>query len=283
VGLVAHARLTPLRVERVASAEDPRLDGFRRLPEATLRRGDVFVAESREVVRQLLAGGRYRLRSLLTTQTALDDLADALAGAGTAEILVADGALLRAVAGYAFHRGCMALVARGPEPSLDALLAALGAGSARLLLVDDVVDPDNVGALFRNAAAFGVAAVLLTERSADPLYRKTIRVSMGHTLRLPWARLAAWPDTASRLAAHGFTLAALTPDGGDLEAFAPTAPARLALVVGNEGSGVTPAALAVCGARLAVRMAPGVDSLNVATATAIALHRVAGVGPRSPH
>jgi len=282
--MVAHPRLTPPRVERVTRADDPRLDGFRRLADPALRRHDRFVAESREVVRRLLDGRRHRLVSLFTTEAALEELRGALdAQAPPPEILVAEAALLREVAGFAFHRGCLALAERGPEPTLDVVLAALTPGAAVVLVVDDVANPDNVGALFRNAAAFGVRAVLLTAGSCDPLYRKALRVSMGESLHLPWARLGTWPDAATRLRSHGFDLVALTPDGEDLERFAARAPARTALVVGNEGAGVSPAARAACTRTVGIPMSPAFDSLNVATATAVALYRLSRARPEPRH
>ena len=264
-----------VHVERVTSAADPRLDGYRRLVDPERRRGDLFVVESGEVVRRLLDTRRYRLRSVLATESALGGVLDALGAAEPPpEVLVADVAVLRDVTGFDFHRGCLALAERGNVPALEVVIAAIPLGPARVLVLDEVSNPDNVGALFRNAAAFGVRAVLLSPGSGDPLYRKTIRVSMGETLAMPFARLASWPESAARLRAHGFTLAALTPDGDDLERFTATAPARLALVVGAEGEGVSPAARAVADHAVGIRMAPGVDSLNVATAAAVALHRL---------
>jgi tRNA G18 (ribose-2'-O)-methylase SpoU len=268
----------------VTDPADPRLDPFRRLPERTARAGGRFVAESREVVRRMLDGGRYRPVALFATDEAFGELRDRLAALDPApEIFIAESAVLREVAGYPFHRGCLALVERPPEPDTEHVLREVPAGAAHVLVVDDVADPDNVGALFRNAAAFGVAAVLLTDRSAEPLYRKAIRVSMGETLCLPWARAAAWPALATSLRANGFTLAALTPDGEDLERFATRAPDRLALVVGNEGAGLSPAARAACAAAVGIPMRAGADSLNVATAAAIALHRLTRDTPRTPH
>jgi tRNA G18 (ribose-2'-O)-methylase SpoU len=281
--MVAHERLTSLRVERVTDADDPRLDGYRRLTDPALRRHDRFVAESREVVRRLLDGHRHRLMSLLLGEAALDDLRDGLAACRPApEILVADGALLRAVAGFPFHRGCLALAERGHEPSCDDVLAGLAPEATRLLVVDDVTDPNNVGALFRNAAAFGAGAVLLTARSGDPLYRKTIRVSMGQSLCLPWARLPSWPEAANRLRSRGFVPVALSPEGEDLERFVVEVPARIALVVGNEGAGMSSSARATCERSVGIRMRRGVDSLNVATAAAIALHRLSPGAPEQP-
>jgi tRNA G18 (ribose-2'-O)-methylase SpoU len=214
---------------------------------------------------------------VLATETALDGLRDAPATlAAPPEILVADVAVLREVTGFAFHRGCLALAERAPEPSLDAVLTALAPGPALVLALDDVSNPDNVGALFRNAAAFGVGAMLLTPGSGDPLYRKTIRVAMGESLTMPWTRVDAWADTATRLRAYGVSLAALTPEGETLERFAAHAPERLALVVGAEGAGVSTAARAACEHAVGIPLRPGADSVTVATAAAIALYRLAG-------
>jgi tRNA G18 (ribose-2'-O)-methylase SpoU len=265
--MVAHTRLT--------SADDARLDGYRGLTEPALRRQGLIVAESAEVVRQLLHARQHTLRSVLATDAALDGLRDALASLATPpEILVADVAVLREVTGFAFHRGCLALAERGPEPSLETVLAAIGPGPAVVLALDAVSNPDNVGALFRNAAAFGVSALLLGAGCGDPLYRKTIRVSMGESLTMPWTRLGAWPEAAARLCAHGMALAALTPGGETLERFAGQAPERLALVVGAEGAGLSAAARAACEHAVGIPMRPGADSLNVATAAAIALYRL---------
>jgi tRNA G18 (ribose-2'-O)-methylase SpoU len=273
--MVAHAGLTALRVERVTNADDPRLDGYRRLVDPAGRRADLFVVESQEVVRRLLDARRYRFRSLLATEAALEALLPALAAVEPPPaVLVADVALLRDVTGFTFHRGCLALAERGGEPSLGGVLAAIPSGPARVLVLDEVSNPDNVGALFRNAAAFGVRAMLLSAGSGDPLYRKAIRVSMGETLHLPYARLGPWPEGSASLRAHGFALVALSPEGDDLEGFVPVAPQRLALVVGAEGAGVSAAARARAQSIVGIRMRAGADSLNVAVATAVALYRL---------
>ena len=273
--MVAHTRLNAPRIERVTSADDPRLDGYRRLVDPAERRADLFVVESQEVVRRLLDARRYRLRSVLATESALEDLRPALAaGEPPPDVFVADVALLRDVTGFAFHRGCLALAERGVVSSLDAVLAAIPSGPAHVLVLDEVSNPDNVGGLFRTAAAFGVRAVLLSAGCADPLYRKTIRVSMGETLHLPYARLDAWPEGTRLLRAHGFVLAALSPDGDDLERFVPVAPSRLALLVGAEGTGVSAAACGLAERTVGIRMRSGADSLNVAVAAAVALYRL---------
>ncbi|HWP67582.1 MAG TPA: TrmH family RNA methyltransferase [Candidatus Limnocylindria bacterium] len=258
---------------RIDDPGDPRLDAYRVRSDPALRRADQFVAEGSLVVRRLLGGGRHRVSSILATEAALDALGDALAAAAAVpEILVADAALLRAVAGYPFHRGCLALAERGPVPPLGTVLDALAPGPALTLVLDDVLNPDNVGALFRNAAAFGVGAVALTARSGDPCYRKAIRVSMGESLRIPWARFADWSEAGAALRARGIEAVALTPDGDDLDAVAERLPHRMALVVGNEGAGLSPAAR---GASVAAVGIPTRESLNVAAAAAIALYRLA--------
>jgi tRNA G18 (ribose-2'-O)-methylase SpoU len=271
VGVVAHDRLSPVRI---ASADDPRLAEWAALRDPVLRRTGLFVAEGRLVVEQVLTSGR-RVRSILASDAGCEGLADALARTATAPaVYVADGAVLTRVAGYAFHHGCMALVERGPERSAAAVLADVGPGPGVVVVFDEVTNPDNVGALFRNAEAFGARAVLLSPGSSDPLYRKTVRVSMGSVARVPHARVTPWPDGMQAVRAAGFALVALTPGGGDLEDFEIPRPRRVALVVGSEGPGVSPSTLALVDATIGIPMAPGVDSPNVAAASAVALHRL---------
>lgn len=275
MGVVAHARLNPIPI---VEADDPRLADFAGLRDPALRRAGLFVAETRLVVEQLLAQDHHRVRSVLVTDAACASLRGALDRCAAPPVVyVADVRVLERVAGYAFHRGCLAVAERGPERSADALLAGLGAGACLVLVLDEVSNPDNVGALFRTATAFGVRAVLLSPGSGDPLYRKTVRVSMGSTVRLPHARIAPWPDGLRVVREAGFFVVALTPGAGDVERFAAPAHGRMALLVGSEGSGLPPDTLALADAAVGIRMAPGVDSLNVAVAGAVALHRLARV------
>lgn len=276
----------PLAVEPVDDPADPRLADFRDLrdPELRLRRG-LFVAEGGLIVRRLVEGGRFRVRAALGTPSGLGDLTDTLARAdGTPRIYVASQALMERLAGYPFHRGCLAVAERGPDLDPRALIAAPG----RQLLVglDDVSDPDNVGALFRNAAAFGVDGVLLTRGCGDPLYRKAIRTSAGATLQLPFSRAVDWPACLEALRRAAYTVMALTPDPdavdvatladevGDRVGPGVQLP-RLALLAGSEGRGLGPESRRAADHRVCIRMTPGVDSLNVATATGIALHALA--------
>jgi tRNA G18 (ribose-2'-O)-methylase SpoU len=262
-----------MAVEPIRDVDDPRLEDYRDLKDGRrrLRRG-CFIAESRQIVRTLLTASRFRTRSVLLTEAARDDLHDVL-GDGV-PIYVAREETIRGVVGFDFHRGCLAAGERPADAELDAVL------SARVLLVlERVTNPDNVGAVFRSALALGAGGVLLSPGSADPLYRKAIRVSMGGTLRVPFARLGDWPGALARLRAAGFTLVALAPDAAldiaDLSAARATG--RVALLLGAEEDGLSAAARARADVEAAIRMAPGADSLNVATAAAIALHRLHAV------
>jgi tRNA G18 (ribose-2'-O)-methylase SpoU len=260
-----------MTVVRIDDADDPRLADYRDLKDGGLRlRRGSFIAESRQVVRTLLTASPYRARSVLLTEAALGGLKDVLDDG--IPVYLARDETIRGVVGFAFHRGCLAAGERPPDVVLDALLPA------RLLLVlERVTNPDNVGAVFRSAMAFGADGVLLSPGSADPLYRKAIRVSMGGTLRVPFARLDDWPTPLARLRDAGFTVVALAPDATlDIaELDKARATGRTALLLGAEEDGLSAAARACADVEVAIRMAPGADSLNVATAAAIALHRLA--------
>ena len=271
-----------MKAIRIADAGDPRLAAYAGLRDPALRRAGLFVAEGRLVVERLLAAGRHRVRSVLVTDPMMPALEAVLGHVDPPpSVYVATAAILRQVAGYDFHRGCLALAERGEPPALPALLDAVGAGKATLLVLDEVSNPDNVGGLFRSGAALGAAGVLLSPGSGDPLYRKTVRVSMGASAALPWARARDWPHDLDDLAGAGFGMVALTPGGDDLDAGAAAGlPERLALVVGAEATGISPGTRARAARTLGIPMVPGVDSLNVVAAAAIALHRLRR---RPPH
>jgi len=265
-------------IEPIDDAADPRLDDYRDLRDSALRlRRGLFIVESREVVRQFLAGTRFRARSALMTPPALAALGPALAAAEPApRVFVAHHDVIRAVSGFHFHRGCLAVGERGAEPAAADLLALPG---PRLTLVlDDLTNPDNVGAAFRNAMAFGVDAVLLSPGSVDPLYRKSIRTSMGGALRVPFARLPEWAEGLARIRAAGYAIVALTPDAAasDLAGLGVDAPLpeRVALLVGSEGRGLGADARGAADVGARIPMAPGVDSLNAGTAIGIALYQL---------
>jgi tRNA G18 (ribose-2'-O)-methylase SpoU len=265
-------------LERVESLDDPRLADYRHVPDPEmLRRGEVFVAEGRLVVRALLASSPFRTRSVLLTENAFHALADVIEPrlADLPVFLVEQGTI-EALTGFNIHRGCLAIGERPPRATVDDLLTRLPA-ARRLVVLERIANADNMGGVFRNAAAFGADAVVLGPGCCDPLYRKAIRVSMGAALRVPFGHADDWGADLERLRASGFTVAALAtaPDADDIVRYASAFPpgGRLALLAGSEGAGLTPDARAHADVALRIPMAPGVDSLNVATATGIALHR----------
>jgi tRNA G18 (ribose-2'-O)-methylase SpoU len=222
----------------------------------------IFIVEGHLSVAALLAS-RYSVRSILVT--------DAHA-ARYAHVAVPVYALpsreIEQLTGVHFHRGVLAAADRSALPSVEELTR----GARRLLVLEAVNDHENIGALFRNAAAFGVEGVVLDPTAADPLYRRATRVSLGHVLRVPFARATAWPGALTELRGAGFAVVALSPGGDEpLAALVAAAPERLALLVGAEGAGLSAAAEVAVDRRIRIPMAPGVDSVNVATAAAIAL------------
>jgi tRNA G18 (ribose-2'-O)-methylase SpoU len=253
----------------VSDPADPRLADYVDLADPDFRQRveadrDFFVAESPLVVRRLLESGR-RVRSVLVTPAQYDALSPAFARAGLeAPVYVAPDAVLRRVVGFHLHRGAVAAAERWVLPSVGTVLD----GARRVAVLQKVNDHENLGVLFRSAAALGVDAVLLDPECSDPLYRRCVRVSIGHVLRLPWTRLAAL-DEVSRA---GFTTFALTPAPGATPIDAVEWPERAALLFGAEGPGLTGAWLDAADHRVRIVMRPGADSLNVATAAAIAFY-----------
>ncbi len=273
-------RVAALRIEPVDDPGDPRVAAYRALPRLDSRvPRDLFVAEGSLVVRRLLEGQRFRLRSVLVTGATLPSLRELLPADPDGPVVYLAGAgVLRAVVGYKFHRGCIALAERGLATPAEDIVAPQG--PRRLVVLERVSDPDNVGAILRNAMGLGVQGALLTPGAADPLSRKAIRVSAGAALGLPWAAVADWPAELGRLRAAGYTVVALTPDEDALDimeaARSGRVPARMALLLGAEGPGLAPATRAGADLRVRIAMARGLDSLNVAVASAIALHHLRG-------
>lgn len=271
---------------QIGTVDDPRLRDFRNMSDpALMREHGLFVAEGRLAVERLLAS-TFRARALLVTSSLLAQLAPALAARADEPdgpcVYLTDSEQLRQITGFRFHRGCLALGARPvPRSDEDAPLAL--DAERPLVMLEGVSNPDNVGSIFRSAAAFGASAVVLSPTCADPLYRKAIRTSMGTTLTLPFRVTSEWPGVLRRLKESGMHLAALAPAGPatDLEAFVRRVPgAPLALLLGNEGDGVSPAALDLCDERVRIDIEPAVDSLNVATTAAIVLQRLRALGRR---
>ncbi|WP_019630195.1 TrmH family RNA methyltransferase [Actinomadura atramentaria] len=260
----------------VADPADPRLADYTRLRDVNLRKSleaehGLFIAEGEKVIRRALGGG-HPARSFLMARRWVEPLADALAGTD-APVYVADDAVVEAVAGFPVHRGALASLARLPLPDV----ASVVAGARRVLVLEDLVDHANVGAIFRCAAALGVDAVVLSPRCADPLYRRSVKVSMGAVFAVPYARMASWRDGLALLRGAGFTLLALTPDAAAVPLDRAPSGERVALLLGTEGDGLTSHWLAEADAPVRIPMDPGalaggVDSLNVVAAAAIACY-----------
>lgn len=257
---------------RIDAADDPRLAPFRDVadPELVRRRGQ-FVAEGRLVVRRVIEDGGYRVRAVLVNEAALVQLAPTLARLPTeAPVYVCDTAAFIMLTGYNIHRGCLALVDRRPPAALETVVA----GARTIVVLEAVANADNIGAVFRSSAAFGCRAVVLSPTCCDPFYRKAIRTSMGAVLRVPFASGAPWPGALATIRAAGFVIAALTPrdPAVALDTFARERPPRVALLAGTEGHGLSAEAEARADVRVRIPISDAVDSLNVATAVAIALY-----------
>jgi tRNA G18 (ribose-2'-O)-methylase SpoU len=231
----------------------------------------VFVVEGARAVRQLLRSP-WPLRSLLLRPERVEAMSDAVAVAERcgAPVYIAGAAIFDRITGFPVHRGVLALAGR--QPPLDPL--RLLADVAAAVVVEGVNDHENLGAIFRNAAALGAGAVFLDPTCCDPLYRRSVRVSVGHVLRVPFARLTPWPAALAEVAAAGFDIVAMDPAAPDTIESVPPGQ-RMALLVGAEGPGLSVAAVEAATHRVRIPMAAGVDSLNVATAVAIGLHRLA--------
>jgi tRNA G18 (ribose-2'-O)-methylase SpoU len=279
-------------IHHISDLNDPRVALFRDVTDPELmRRHGLFVAEGRLVVKRLLESRRFETLAVLLTETVLPVLREAIdakieaRGAvdifdtfDSTQVFVTPPGSMELVGGFNFHRGCLALGRRPVPPTLADLALdtpASGRGPRLVLALQSIANADNVGSIFRNAAAFGVHAVVLDARSCDPLYRKSTRTSMGTTLSVPFAIVDDWRDGLDALRRAGYALVALTPAAGAIDiADAPAlAGQRVALLVGSEGAGLDDETLARADFRVAIRMEAGVDSLNVATATGIALHR----------
>jgi tRNA G18 (ribose-2'-O)-methylase SpoU len=264
-------RIVPLTADGL---DDPALADFTRLTDVALRRllepaGGLYLAESTKVIARAIDAG-HRPRAVLTRAAWLPQLEPLLAPFPDVPVHVGEDEVLEALTGFHLHRGALASMHRPELPDPAALLAA----ARRVVVIEDVVDHTNVGAIFRSAAGLGVDAVLVTPRCADPLYRRSVRVSMGTVLQVPWTRLPEWREAAPLLRDAGFTVAALalTDRARTLDEIAATAPDRLALVLGTEGDGLSRAALAVADVHVRIPMQHGVDSLNVAAAAAVAVY-----------
>lgn len=269
-------------VIRITEPGDDRLADYVGLTDVALRSrhepdAGLYIAESSSVIRRALEAG-HRPRSFLMADRWLASMADVLESSGAGPdgpvpAYVGDSDVVNSVAGFNVHRGALAAMHRPTLVSASDLLDGLAGGARTVVVLEDIVDHTNVGAIFRSVAALGADAVVVSERCADPLYRRSVRVSMGGVFQVPWTRLRAWQTGMADLRSRGFVIAAmaLTESAQSLEEFATHRPERVALVLGAEGDGLT--TTAISGADIVVRipMAGGVDSLNVAAASAVAL------------
>lgn len=253
-----------MRSEPVAVDDptDPRLFDFVELRDGRSPEG-AFIVEGLSPLAELVRS-RYPARAVLVSHSKLPRVAPLLDGVD-APLYVGDMSLLRATVGFNLHRGVVASAQRLPEPDPLSLLA----GARRVALLENLNDVENLGNLFRSARAFGVDAVLLDPQTADPLYRRCVRVSMGHVLHVPFARFTHWPEALDDVRSAGLTVAALTPapDAADIDDLRAE---RIAWLLGAEGPGLTEEAMAHADVRVRIPIAPEVDSLNVGTAAAIA-------------
>jgi tRNA G18 (ribose-2'-O)-methylase SpoU len=267
-----------MTIERIECASDPRAAAYRDVSDGELLRSrGAFVAEGRLVVRRLIEERRYTFESLLLNDSALRELESALARLdASVPVLVCRTDAFAQLTGYNLHRGCLALVRRPPSVAARSLIAS----ASRLVVLDGVTNADNVGGVFRNAAAFAVEGVILSPTTCDPLYRKAIRTSMAAALQVPFARAAPveWEGIVANLRDAGFTVVALTPrePSETLDRFAsrPCA-ARVALFVGAEGVGLSEGIESSADYRVRIPISDRVDSLHLAVATGIALARLA--------
>lgn len=261
-------------VIEIADLADPRLADYSHQTDVALKKAQgtehgLYIAESALVLERALRAG-HRPRSVLALGSSVDD-AVALVGEDV-PVFAGPGELLEQLTGYLLHRGLIAAMHRPPLPAPVDLLR----GARRVVVLENVADPTNVGAIFRSVAAIGADAVLVTPRCSDPFYRRAIRVSMGTVLQVPWTRLGDWESARQELAGFHIAALALTDEAVSLRDFAAAAPERVALVLGAEGEGLTAEALAAADAIVQIPMAHGIDSLNVAATAAVAMYALAG-------
>jgi tRNA G18 (ribose-2'-O)-methylase SpoU len=265
------------RVVPITDLGDPRLVDYAHQTDVALRKArgsehGLYLAESVLVLRRALAAGHVP-RSVLVLGNTVDEALEALAEHPDVPIFVGPGELLAELTGYILHRGLIGAMNRPALPDAAALLQ----GARRVVVLENVADPTNVGAIFRSVGAIGADAVLVTPRCSDPFYRRAIRVSMGSVLQVPWTRVGDWAELSATLTAAGFHTAALalTPGAIPLARFAAAPPDRVAMVLGAEGDGLTAEALAAADTVVTMPMRHGIDSLNVAAASAVAMWALA--------
>jgi tRNA G18 (ribose-2'-O)-methylase SpoU len=264
---------------------DARLADYRGVANPDIAAGNgTFIAEGRLVVRRLLGSNTFATRSVLVTQPAMSALADVLARRPDVPVFLVNQQAMNTIAGFNIHRGCLAIGQRPAPISWREIAGQIPNPKSQipntLVCLERVANPDNVGGVFRSASAFEAAGVLLDPATTDPLYRKAIRTSMGAVLQLPFARAEPWPGALTELRSRGFAVIAMTPAEGARpleEAITALAGRPAAIVLGHEGDGLSPEAAAACELQARIPISSAVDSLNVATAAAIALYEFARI------
>jgi tRNA G18 (ribose-2'-O)-methylase SpoU len=265
------------RIEQITDPADARLADYISLRDVELRTSveaehGLFLAEGEKVVRRAVESG-FAVRSFLMAPRWMDPLADVLDLAGDAPCYVAPAELIESVTGFHVHRGALASLRRPPLPTVSEVVAT----ASRVVVLEDLVDHANVGAVFRAGAALGMDAVLLSPRCADPLYRRAVKVSMGAVFSVPFTRMTRWYDGLDELRQAGFLVLALTPAAEAVALDELTSPERFAVILGNEGEGLSKRWLSDADVRVRIPMRAGIDSLNVAAAAAVAFY-VLGAG-----
>jgi len=266
-----------LTIHSLSDAADERLSDYRDLTDVALRsrrepQEGIYIAESLKVLQRALLAGHFPL-SVLTSKKWLEGVREVCGQfpdvCADLPVFLAPESVLESITGFHVHRGTLASVARPELPAVSDLLQ----GARRVVILENIVDHTNVGAIFRSVAGIGADAVIVSESCADPLYRRSVRVSMGTVMQIPWTRAGSWAQLAADLVSAGFeTVAlALTPETTPLDVFAEDPPERLALLLGTEGDGLSPEALNSADHVVSIPMKGAVDSLNVAAASAVAL------------
>jgi tRNA G18 (ribose-2'-O)-methylase SpoU len=275
---------------RTDDTADTRLADYRGVADPGLAADHgIFIAEGRLVVRRLLASARFATRSVLVTAPAMAALADVLANRPEVPVFLVSQAAMNTVAGFNIHRGCLAIGERPAPANWHDLAGEISKPKTQtpgvLVCLERLANADNVGSVFRSAAAFGAGGVLLDPASTDPLYRKAIRTSMGAALQVPFARAEPWPAALIELRSHGVVVIAMTSSAGArplIEVADAVAERPAAIVLGHEGDGLTLDSTAACELQARIPITSAVDSLNVAAAAAIALYELAGSAARNP-
>ena len=258
----------------IASASDERIQDYRSLKDVTLRRAlepasGLYIAESAGVIHQALSVG-HQPRSLLLARDRMGEFTHVIEQLDeSVPVYIADYSVLQGITGFHVHRGALASMHRPEVSAVEGIIA----NARRIAILESLVDHTNVGAVFRSIAALGWDAVIMNEQCADPLYRRSVRVSMGAVFHVPWAKVSNWPQGVAELKSTGFSIHALTPSPSaiNIADVAVVPEQRVALLIGTEGQGLSNDALAIADTHVRIPMAAGIDSLNVGAAAAIAL------------